>query len=99
MPGMVRISFGIYNTLDEVDMAMDALAQIARGASENTSSSVEARAGRYVQDRASGEFRAIDWASEPTRYFGLRDRPRSMDTANPANPASPAEAALSSPRR
>lgn len=46
MPGMVRISFGLYNTTAEVDLVADALGAVARGE----------WAGRYVQDRASGEF-------------------------------------------
>ncbi len=48
MPGMVRISLGLYNTIAEIDLLADALAAIARGD----------LAGRYVQDRASGEFEA-----------------------------------------
>jgi selenocysteine lyase/cysteine desulfurase len=47
LPGMVRVSFGLYNTLADVDALAEALQQIARGAIR----------GRYVQDRASGECR------------------------------------------
>lgn len=46
MPGMVRASFGLYNTLEEVDTLADALQAIARG---------EIR-GRYRQDPESGEY-------------------------------------------
>jgi hypothetical protein len=62
MPGMVRISFGMYNTIDEVDVLVDALSDIARGAHK----------GRYVQDRASGEYQAQDWSPDLAAYFELR---------------------------
>jgi cysteine desulfurase / selenocysteine lyase len=48
MPGMVRISLGLYNTAAEIDRLAAALAAIARGD----------LAARYVQDCASGEFTA-----------------------------------------
>lgn len=47
MPGMVRVSFGLYNTTHDVDSLVAALQQIARGDMR----------GRYEQDRASGECR------------------------------------------
>lgn len=46
LPGMVRLSFGLYNSFDEVDLLVDALATIA--ASDYS--------GRYDQDPRSGEF-------------------------------------------
>ena len=51
MPGMVRMSFGLYNTIEEVDRFIEALAGIARG---------EIR-GDYRQDRATGEYRPEGW--------------------------------------
>ena len=51
MPGMVRMSFGLYNSLDEVDRFMGALEQIARGDI----------AGDYRQDPASGEYAPAGW--------------------------------------
>ena len=46
MPGLVRISFGIYNTIEEVDILVEALKTIAaKKFSKN-----------YEQDIASGEF-------------------------------------------
>jgi selenocysteine lyase/cysteine desulfurase len=48
MPGMVRASFGLFNTTDDVDRLVEALQRIAGGRVR----------GRYVQDRASGECRA-----------------------------------------
>lgn len=51
MPGLVRASFGLYNTLAEVDYLVEALTKIARG---------EYR-GDYVQDRASGDYAPRGW--------------------------------------
>ncbi len=61
-PGMVRISFGMYNTTDEVDMLVAALGTIARG---------EYR-GKYVQERASGEYVAQGWSPSLAAYFKLQ---------------------------
>lgn len=61
MPGLVRISFGIYNTTEEIDILAEALSQIAAG---NYS-------GRYVQDRVSGEFEPEGWSFDPGKYFSL----------------------------
>lgn len=46
LPGLVRVSFGLYNTTEEVDRLIEALEQIARGGWR----------GRYHQDRATGEW-------------------------------------------
>jgi selenocysteine lyase/cysteine desulfurase len=62
MPGMVRISFALYNTADEVDALVDALATMARG---------DLR-GRYRQDRSSGEFEAAGWRPDLDGCFKLR---------------------------
>lgn len=61
MPGMIRISFGMYNTAEEVEVAVQALANIARGKYY----------GRYEQDPKSGEFQAIGWRPDLARYFKL----------------------------
>lgn len=69
MPGMVRISFGAYNTFNDIDVVTDALERIARG---------DVR-GDYVQDRASGEYTARGWAPDMAAYFSLssaQDQPR-----------------------
>lgn len=63
VPGMVRISFGRYNTADEVEVLADALALIAR----------RQYRGTYVQDRASGDFAAQSWAPDLAPYFRLQD--------------------------
>jgi len=61
MPGLVRISFGLYNTTDEVDFLIEALNHIARG---------EYR-GRYVQNTATGEFQPQEWQPQFKDYFAL----------------------------
>jgi len=61
MPGLLRASFGLYNTLDEVDCFVEALQRISRG---------EYR-GQYVQDRASGEYAPLDWQPDFDSYFSL----------------------------
>jgi selenocysteine lyase/cysteine desulfurase len=61
MPGMIRISFGMYNTAEEVEVAVQALSNIARGKYY----------GRYEQDAKSGEFQAVGWKPDLARYFKL----------------------------
>lgn len=61
MPGLVRASFGLYNTLDEVDGLVGALGKIARG---------EYR-GQYRQDRASGDYVPEGWEPRFEEYFSL----------------------------
>ncbi len=58
MPGMVRLSFGCYNTIDEVDAMADALARLVRG---------EYR-GRYVQ-APDGRFHPEGYTVDWSRYF------------------------------
>ncbi len=59
MPGLVRISFGLYNTHEEIDVLIDALEHIANGNF----------AGKYVQDTASGEFHPQGWQPDFDEYF------------------------------
>ncbi len=61
MPGMVRISFGMYNTTDEVDVLIGALRDIAAGKQR----------GEYVQDITTGEYHARGWQPELGKYFRL----------------------------
>jgi cysteine desulfurase / selenocysteine lyase len=61
MPGLIRASFGLYNTLEEIDILADALTQISQGSYH----------GKYVQDRASGEYKPQDWQPEFSKYFSL----------------------------
>ena len=61
MPGLVRASFGLYNTTDEVDMFLEALEKIARGD----------YSGRYQQDQATGDYIPEGWQPEFEKYFSL----------------------------
>jgi selenocysteine lyase/cysteine desulfurase len=73
MPGLVRASFGLYNTTEEVDRFADALSRLARGEI----------AGRYSQDRASGEYHAEGWSPDFAAYLplGTPDRDRVPQTS------------------
>jgi cysteine desulfurase/selenocysteine lyase len=61
LPGLVRISFGCYNTEAEVDWLIEALERIVRGEYKGT----------YVQDPATGEFHAQGSEPEWADYFEL----------------------------
>ena len=61
MPGLVRLSFGMYNTAAEVDVIVRALHDIAQGK----------YAGQYVQDIRSGEYHAVNWQPNLAQYFRL----------------------------
>jgi cysteine desulfurase/selenocysteine lyase len=61
MPGMTRISFGLYNTIDEVDQFLGAQAAVAGGKQR----------GHYTQDRATGEYRPDGWAPDFDTVFPL----------------------------
>ncbi len=61
MPGMVRASFGLYNTEEEIDVLVDALGEIVQGEYK----------GEYVQDLASGEFIPNGWDPEFDRFFSF----------------------------
>ncbi len=58
VPGLVRLSFGCYNTLEEVDAAADALELIAR----------HRYRGRYVQS-ADGRYRPQGYAPDWGRFL------------------------------
>ena len=61
MPGLVRVSFGMYNTTEEVDVLVRALSQIARGDFR----------GKYEQDVRSGEYSPVGWNPDLNQYFKL----------------------------
>jgi selenocysteine lyase/cysteine desulfurase len=61
MPGLVRISFGLYNSIEEIDLLLSALHKIAR----------DDYSGKYVQDISSGEFHPQGWAPNFGEYFSL----------------------------
>ncbi|MEN8241346.1 MAG: aminotransferase class V-fold PLP-dependent enzyme, partial [Chloroflexota bacterium] len=61
MPGLIRASFGLYNTLEEVDSLIDALEAIAAGE----------YSGEYIQDPASGEYTPVGWEPGFENFFSL----------------------------
>jgi cysteine desulfurase / selenocysteine lyase len=61
MPGLIRASFGLYNTFAEVDVLIEALDHIQKGD----------YSGNYIQDKASGEYKPQGWTMEFDRYFKL----------------------------
>lgn len=61
MPGVVRISFGMYNTEKEVDSLCEALADITSGNYK----------GNYRQEKSTGDYYAQGWEPDLERYFSL----------------------------
>ncbi|MDH5506990.1 MAG: aminotransferase, partial [Anaerolineae bacterium] len=61
MPGLVRASFGLYNSTEEIDHLAAALSRIAQGD----------YAGDYQQDKASGEYHPTGWQPNFEDYFSL----------------------------
>ena len=61
MPGLVRVSFGLYNSTAEVDVLAEALERIVRREWK----------GDYVQDRASGEFQPAGGNPELPEFFDV----------------------------
>ncbi len=59
MPGLVRASFGLYNTVDDIEILIEALNKISRG--DYT--------GDYRQDSANGEFKPLGWKPFYEKYF------------------------------
>jgi hypothetical protein len=58
-PGMVRISFGLYNSTADVDRLIDALQAIRAG--DYT--------GQYLQNQATGEFLPFGWQTDYNQFF------------------------------
>lgn len=61
MPGLIRLSFGLYNTRQEIDVLVDALQRISIG--DYT--------GKYLQDRSTGEYTPLSWQENFDQYFKL----------------------------
>jgi cysteine desulfurase / selenocysteine lyase len=61
MPGLTRLSFGLYNTFGEVDYFVEALQRLLRSEYK----------GEYIQDIASGEFTPVGWQPDFSAYFSL----------------------------
>ena len=62
LPGLVRMSFGCYNTTEEVDYTVELLARIAAGDI----------LGDYGQDPASGTYCPLGYQPDYEQYFALR---------------------------
>jgi cysteine desulfurase / selenocysteine lyase len=63
VPGLVRVSFGLYNEEDEVDAIVDSLHKVARGE----------YCGEYTQDAASGDFMPRGWQVNYDDYFRVEN--------------------------
>lgn len=61
MPGLIRASFGLYNTLEEVERFANAVEAIAGGDYQRI----------YTQDPATGEYTPEGWAPDFSGYFDL----------------------------
>jgi selenocysteine lyase/cysteine desulfurase len=61
LPGAVRVSFGLYNTLDEVDVLLGALSRVVTGAHHGT----------YRLDRRTGSYHAEGFDVRLRDYFEL----------------------------
>jgi len=64
MPGMVRASFGCYNTTDDIDKLIDMLERIQR----------KDYTGDYKQEVRSGEFVPRNYTEPHAGYFSLNDK-------------------------
>lgn len=60
LPGLVRISFGAYNTKEEVDVLIEALQMITEG-----------KYAKYRLDIRTGEYRPAGVRIDPSTYFSL----------------------------
>lgn len=61
MPGLIRASFGLYNTHQEVDTLVDALQRISAGDYK----------GKYKQAKSSGEYSPVGWQLKFSDYFNI----------------------------
>ncbi len=62
MPGLIRASFGLYNTIEDVDALADALEAIVDGKHQ----------GNYVQDKSTGEYAPEGWIPQFDDYFTFK---------------------------
>ncbi|HBY92548.1 MAG: aminotransferase class V-fold PLP-dependent enzyme [Ardenticatenaceae bacterium] len=76
VPGLVRISFGCYNTQDEVDVFVDILRRIVAGEYQ----------GHYSLDPVTGDYVPDGFEAEFERVFSLRHN--ALDILSSRQPAS-----------
>jgi cysteine desulfurase/selenocysteine lyase len=69
VPGLVRVSFGLYNRIEEIDCLVEALERIQRG---------EYR-GEYIQDSSSGDYSPRGWNVNYENYFSVNVFARQFD--------------------
>lgn len=62
MPGMVRVSFGLYNNLSDIDRLIYALDKIRSGSYH----------GKYLQNKSTGEYIPENWNIEFDRFFTFK---------------------------
>jgi cysteine desulfurase / selenocysteine lyase len=61
MPGLIRVSFGLYNTIEEIDELVFALDRIIRGDYH----------GDYIQEISTGEYSPRGWSVPYDHYFSF----------------------------
>lgn len=61
MPGLIRVSFGLYNEIEEVDVLVEALRNISQNAYQGT----------YIQEKGSGEYHLAGWEPRFDKYFSF----------------------------
>ena len=61
MPGLIRASFGLYNTIEDVDTLVKALFDVSTGKYK----------GKFIQDKVTGEYSPVGWQPDYTQYFKL----------------------------
>jgi selenocysteine lyase/cysteine desulfurase len=61
MPGLVRLSFGLYNSFRDIDALGEALQAIIRHEYKGT----------YAQDQSSGEYTPLGWKPDFERFFDV----------------------------
>jgi selenocysteine lyase/cysteine desulfurase len=61
MPGLLRASFGLYNTLEDVDILLEALSRISNNEYK----------GEYIQDSATGEYTPKGWHPTYEDFFSF----------------------------
>jgi selenocysteine lyase/cysteine desulfurase len=63
MPGLIRASFGLYNSIEDVDALVEALKHILAGEYQDV----------YIQNQASGEYLPANWTPDYRSYFSLAE--------------------------